>query len=250
MQRSQCFAERRGNAWRGRYPDADGRMRSTSGHPTKAKALKAARNARSKIEADISAGTTAEPSASLPAADLTLAEWFNHIWPTWDIELTTRANYSAPIRRFILPTFGTRPLKSITRAEIDRWERELIEIRGYSTEYITGARRRLHTILGDAVLAGHLTVNPAARQRGRGRRANQDRARVSAEKVWAAEDTALFVAERCALLGGSPEFVRVLLMAFTGLRWGEVTGLQASYTRALTGAVTITTSASNGSSQS
>ena len=27
MPRSQCFAEKRGNSWRGRYPDADGRMR-------------------------------------------------------------------------------------------------------------------------------------------------------------------------------------------------------------------------------
>jgi len=39
-------------------------------------------------------------------ADLTLSEWFNQIWPSWDIEVTTRANYSAPIRRFILPAFG------------------------------------------------------------------------------------------------------------------------------------------------
>jgi hypothetical protein len=36
-------------------------------------------------------------------------------------------------------------------------------------------------------------------------------------------------------------------MAFTGLRWGEVTGLQASYVSALpTSAATTTTSASNG----
>lgn len=56
------------------------------------------------------------------------------------------------------------------------------------------------------------------RQRGRGRKANQDRARGSAEKVWASENTALLLAERCALLGGESEFVRVLLMAFTGLR--------------------------------
>jgi integrase len=140
-------------------------------------------------------------------------------------------NGIAPIRRFILPTFGGRPLKSITRGEVDRWERELIEKRGYSPEYIGGARRRLHTILADAIVAGHITVNPATRQRGRGRKANQDRARGSAEKVWASENTALLLAERCALLGGEAEFVRALLMAFTGLRWGEVIGLQASYVR-------------------
>ncbi len=52
-----------------------------------------------------------------------------------------------------------------------------------------------------------------------------------AEKIWATEDTALLLAERCGLLAGEAEFIRVLLIAFTGLRWGEVNGLQASYIR-------------------
>ncbi len=142
-----------------------------------------------------------------------------------------QANYSAPIRRFILPAFGDRPVRSLTREEIDGWERALIDERGYSAEYIRGARRRLHTILADAVTAGHLDVNPATRQRGRGRKASQDRTRGTAEKIWATEGAALLLAERCGLLGGEAEFIRVLLIAFTGLRWGEVNGLQASYVR-------------------
>ena len=232
MPRSQCYAEKRGDMWRGRYPDADGRMRSTDRYPTRNKALSVARAARAAVEASLPAATHADTADKAEKADMTLGAWFTEIWPGWDIELTTRANYSAPIRRFILPTFGARPLKSITRGEIDRWERDLIEKRGYSPEYIGGARRRLHTILADALVAGHITVNPATRQRGRGRKANQDRARDSAEKIWASENTALLLAERCALLSGEAEFVRVLLMAFSGLRWGEVTGLQASYVRA------------------
>ena len=224
MARTQCFAEKRGTTWRGRYPDPSGRMRSTSGYPTRTKALQAARDARAAIEA----GTAAKAAAN---GQITLAEWVSEIWPTWDIELTTRANYSAPMRRFILPAFGDRPVRSLTREEIDGWERVLIDERGYSVEYIRGARRRLHTILADAVTAGHLDVNPASRQRGRGRKASQDRARGTAEKIWASEDAALLLAERCGLLGGEAEFTRVLLMAFTGLRWGEVTGLQASYVR-------------------
>jgi hypothetical protein len=164
--------------WRGRYPDADGRMKSTSGYPTRTKALNAARAEQAKRKAD------PPPEASEPEqADLTLADWFSQIWPSWDIELTSRANYSAPIRRFILPTFGAQTLKSISREQVDRWERSLIEDRGYSVEYIRGARNRLHTILADAVTAGHLAVNPASRQRGRGRKANQERARASAEKI-------------------------------------------------------------------
>ena len=225
MSRTQCFAEKRGSTWRGRYPDANGQLRSTSGYPTRNKALQAARDARAAIEAN----TTSKAAAA--KGQITLAEWISEIWPTWDIELTTRANYSAPIRQFILPAFGDRPVRSLAREEIDRWERALIDERGYSVEYIRGARRRLHTILADAVTAGHLDVNPASRQRGRGRKASQDRARGTAEKIWATEATALLLAERCGLLGGEAEFIRVLLMAFTGLRWGETVGLQASYIR-------------------
>jgi integrase len=229
MPRTECFAERRGKTWRGRYPGTDGRLRSTSGHPTRKEALKAARAARAEIEK--AEAEAEERRRDAESGAITLAAWIAEIWPAWDIELTTRANYSAPIRRFILPAFGDRPLRSIRREEIDAWERQLIDERGYSVEYIRGARRRLHTILADAVTAGRLEVNPATRLRGRGRKASQDRARITAERTWATEDTALLVAERCALLGGEAEFARVMVMAFTGLRWGEVNGLQASYVR-------------------
>lgn len=229
MARTQCFAEKRDATWRGRYPGADGRLRSTSGYPTRNKALQAARAARVQIEAD--AGKEAEKAERASKGETTLAEWISEIWPSWDIELTTRANYSAPIRLFILPAFGDRALASLRREEIDAWERALIDERGYAVEYIRGARRRLHTILANAVTAGRLQVNPATRQRGRGRKASQDRARATAEKIWATEDTALLLAERCGLLAGEAEFIRVLLIAFTGLRWGEVNGLQASYIR-------------------
>jgi integrase len=208
-------------------------MRSTSGYPTRIKALDAARVEQAKALADTAAAQSEPPqwNAEPEGKELTLAEWFDRIWQSWDIELTTRANYSAPIRRFILPAFGSWPLSSITREVIDQWERVLVEERGYSVEYIRGARSRLHTILADAVAAGHLAVNPAARRRGRGRKASQERARASAEKIWATENTALLVAERCGLLGGAEEFVRTVVIAATGMRWGEVNGLQASYVR-------------------
>jgi hypothetical protein len=73
-----------------------------------------------QAEAEASASADAGASADIGKPILTLLEWFNQIWPSWDIEATTRANYSAPIRRFIVPAFGPRPLKSIIREKIDR----------------------------------------------------------------------------------------------------------------------------------
>ncbi len=80
MPRSQCFAEKRGSSWRGRYPDADGRMRSTSGYPTKAKALKAARDERAKIES----GTWQDPQKG----EIALADVHVHwsgVWVTCSV---------------------------------------------------------------------------------------------------------------------------------------------------------------------
>ncbi len=172
MARTQCFAEKRGGTWRGRYPDADGRMRSTSGFPTRNKALQAARAERAKLENEAAKNAAKKERAA--KGKTTLAEWIAEIWPTWDIELTTRANYSAPIRLFILPEFGDRPLVSLKREEIDAWERALVDERGYSVEYIRGARRRLHTILADAVNGGRLQVNPATLPGSGPRRGGED----------------------------------------------------------------------------
>jgi hypothetical protein len=51
--------------------------------------LQAARAARAQIEAD--AGKEAEKAERAASGETTLAEWINKIWPSWDIELTTRA---------------------------------------------------------------------------------------------------------------------------------------------------------------
>src|SRR5258708_2584302 len=134
MPRTQCFAEKRGATWRGRYPGADGRLLSTSGYPTRNKALQAARAARAKIEEE-AAGNAAEVERAAKG-ETTLAEWIAELWPAFDIELTPRANYSAPIRLFILPAFGDRSLASLRREEIDAWERALIDDRCYSVHDI------------------------------------------------------------------------------------------------------------------
>src|SRR5258708_37334028 len=117
------------------------------------------------------AARNTEEAERAAKGETSLAEWIAEIWPSWDIELTTRANYSAPIRRFILPAFGDRPLVSLRREGVDAWGRALIHERGYSVEYIRGAPRRLHTIPADAVTARRLPRDPAP---PRGRPGRQD----------------------------------------------------------------------------
>ncbi|WP_331717350.1 LacI family DNA-binding transcriptional regulator [Yinghuangia sp. ASG 101] len=84
-------------------------------------------------------------------------------------------------------------------------------------------------ILADAVADGLIPVNPAERGRGRGRRLAGDR---GPERTITDPLGALLIAERAALLSGrDAEFVAVILMMFTGMRWGEVVGLETEYVR-------------------
>jgi integrase len=84
----------------------------------------------------------------------------------------------------------------------------------------------LATILSDAV-PRHIPSNPAARRRGKGRKGQRRIARLeSAEKIWPTPLQALLVAERCAALSGcETDFVMILTIAYTGMRWSEAIGL-------------------------
>ena len=84
----------------------------------------------------------------------------------------------------------------------------------------------LITVLGDAI-PRYVQVNPAERKRGKGRKGLRRIARrEKAEKAWATPLQALLVAERCSALSGQDtDFVMILTVAYTGMRWSEVIGL-------------------------
>jgi integrase len=84
----------------------------------------------------------------------------------------------------------------------------------------------LANILGEAI-PRYIQLNPAARKRGKGRRGQRRIERAEkAEKTWPTALEALLFAERCAALSGSDaDFVLVITMAYTGMRWSEVMGL-------------------------
>jgi integrase len=89
----------------------------------------------------------------------------------------------------------------------------------------------LHLILSDAVDDGLLDSNPAAKRRNRGKRAGRSRRRAPEKAVTDALGL-LLIAERAALLSGrDDEFVAVTLKGYTGIRWGELVGLETEYVR-------------------
>ncbi len=212
-----AYAEKRGNLWRARWRAPDGTLESKPGFTSR----KDAENYGRDQEAAIRANTYVEPRAGR----ITLTEWVNRWYPALDLEPTTLRNYRYMIEVLILPAFGDRSLTSLTAEEIATWELQLAG-RGYSRRTARDARSTLTTVLGDAI-PQHLQVNPAQRRRGKGRKGRRRIERhEKAEKTWATPLEALLIAERCAALSGcDTDFVMIVTIAWTGMRWGEAVGL-------------------------
>jgi integrase len=219
-----AYAEKRGNLWRARWRAPDGTLESKPGFTSRKDAEHYGRDQ----EAAIRANTYLDPRAGR----ITLSDWVNRWFPALDLEPTTLANYRYLIEVHILPAFGDRPLASLTAEEVSTWERGIAE-RGYSLRTARDARSTLVTVLGDAI-PQHLQSNPAQRRRGKGRKG---RRRIElherAEKAWPTPLQALLIAERCAALSGcDTDFVMIITIAYTGMRWSEAIGLRPASVRA------------------
>jgi integrase len=212
-----AYAEKRGNLWRARWRGPDGTLESKPGFTSR----KAAEDYGRDQEAAIRNNTYVDPRAG----QITLTEWVNMWFPAQDLELNTLTTYKYQIEVLILPEFGDRSLRSLEAYEIAAWEKRLIA-QGYKKSTTRDARGTLGNILGDAI-PRYIQLNPAARKRGKGKRGERRIERAEkAEKTWPTALEALLFAERCAVLSGSDaDFVLVITMAYTGMRWSEAMGL-------------------------
>ncbi|MDI3420580.1 LacI family DNA-binding transcriptional regulator [Streptomyces luteolus] len=139
-------------------------------------------------------------------------------------------NYRRDIQGHLLPEFGDSPLKSITARQVSAWEKRARDA-GYAHESITTYRSRLHLVLADAMDEGLIDANPATRRRNRGRRAGRIGNR-GPEKVTTSPLGILLIAERMAVLSGrDDEFVANVTIGYTGMRYGELVGLEPQYVR-------------------
>ncbi|MDH6216678.1 LacI family DNA-binding transcriptional regulator [Streptomyces pseudovenezuelae] len=159
----------------------------------------------------------------------TFGEYANRWYEAQDLAASTMQNYKRHIEEHLLPDFEDKALAGILRTDIDLWEKK--EKAVYAASSVRTWRATLHVIFEDAVYDGLITTNPAARRRGRGKRAGRSRNR-GPEKVVTDPLGILLTAERAALLSGrDDEFVAVVLKGYTGMRWGEIVGLETEFAR-------------------
>jgi integrase len=221
------YGEKRGDYWRARYKIAPGKYRTladANGELLRFRTKRAAEQAANEEEAKVRGGRWHDPAA----ARITFGEYANRWYAAQDLALSTMQNYRRHIEEHLLPYFNDLEVGEINRHHVEQWERQE-RGRGYAAATLKTWRSTLHLILGDAVDDGLRETNPAAR--GRGKRAGRSRNR-GPEKVITDALGILLIAERAALLTGrDDEFVALVTKGYTGIRWGELMGLEAQFIR-------------------
>ncbi|MBT2425163.1 MULTISPECIES: LacI family DNA-binding transcriptional regulator [Streptomyces] len=222
------FAEKRANYWRGRYKTAPGKHLTVvdeSGKAIKFATKGEAQRAASEAENKYRRGDWHDPALGQE----TFGEYASRWYDTQDLAASTMQNYKRHIEEHLLPDFGDQALAGILRSDVDRWEKK--ERALYAASSVKTWRSTFHLIYEDAIDEGLITSNPATRRRGRGKRAGRSRDR-GPEKVVTDPLGILLIAERAALLSGrDDEFVAVVLKGYTGMRWGEIVGLETEFAR-------------------
>lgn len=223
------YAENRGSYWRGRYkigPGRYGTVCNDAGATIRFRTKREAKQAADAEEAKIRAGSWRDPAGGQVTFGVYASRWY----AAQDLAPSTMENYRLHLEGHLLPAFEDWPLARIQRGDVDAWERKE-KAAGYALTSVQTWRGTLHLVLADAVDEGLIPFNPVAKRRGRGQRAGRSSHR-SPEKAITTALGMLLIAERAALLSGrDDEFVAVLLKGFTGMRWGELVGLETDFVR-------------------
>jgi integrase len=192
--------------WQARYRDpGTGELRSA---PETYATKKDAEVALTHIEADITRGQWSDPDAGKLRFGRYALAWLD------DRKLAERSRerHESVVRLHLLPTFGERPLSSITTASVRAWRTACLKSTGEPT--VVKAYQILRAILNTAVDDELIRRNPC-RIKGADRYDVPERPVLTVPEVYALADA---IAPRYRLL--------VLLAAFAGLRFGELAGLR------------------------
>jgi len=209
-----AFVEKSGKgSWRVRYWSQDGVHATISGFGTKAEAQAKAH----EIDADKRRGTFLDPAAG----KLTLAEWSATWFDALDVGPATESQYRSLVRTHILTRWGSTAIAEISGTAANVWAGKLRTRLAAST--VTTIMKLLSMMLADAAEERLIPANPIRVQR-RGRRRHTPRR----EALWATPEQAVRIALQASALVGGWAGVLLITAAWTGARWGELTGLQRS----------------------
>jgi integrase len=195
---------RRGDSWRARYYGPDGRQRSKS-FERKGDAERWLTQQRSLIVQ----GDWTDPARGRITLGEYILAWLDS---RTDLKPKTRHQYSSLLTLHILPTWRTVPLAKVTFEGLSHWVAQL-SLGGLGPSGVRQSVFVMSAALDHAVRSGRIRSNPA-KGLGLPRPNRRDYVFLTHGQVL----TLAAEAGRWRLL--------ILLLAYTGLRWGEATALR------------------------
>lgn len=187
--------------WRVRYIAPDGRERNKS-FLRKVDADRFAAN----VETDKGRGEWVDPRLGRKTVEEWSQEWLAqlvHVRPK------TMVGYESLMRTCVLPTFGPVPIARVDQPSVAAWVAAL-RARDLSASRIRQAYRVLSGMLGAAVQAGYLAKTPCVGVK-LPRIPQRDATLLTAGQV-----------DELAAAATGPGILIVYLLAYGGLRWGEL----------------------------
>jgi integrase len=166
-------------------------------------------------------GTYVDPNRS----KIKMGEWCDEwLKGQGHLKLGTKIKYAGIVERHVKARFGSTPLSKINHSDVQSWINELVGPTGsrLASGSVRYVHRVLYLILELAVRDGRLASNPAKGVR-LPRLAKDEKRFLTHDQVWALADAA---AEYPIPEVGEQYRVLILLLAYTGLRWGEASGLK------------------------
>ena len=201
----------------GLYRDPDGNERS-AGTFSRAKDADAAAAAQETL---VKTGQWVDPDVVVEEKPIPTFRWYveKAWWPNRRLELSTRATYDQMLRLYLLPRFGDTLLPDIVRSDVQTWLTDLKDEKKLKPYYVAQCYKLLQTILAaktgvSAVRDGYLAHNPCA---------GVDLDTIPRRRV----NVITPVASDAIIEAMEPWFRPIpLVVSDSGLRWGEILGLQ------------------------
>lgn len=209
-----AYSEKSGkNTWRVRYERDDDTLGSLSGFTS----VEAADAEAARINKEHSIGSSRPDPA---AARAPFGDWVEPWFDSIDVAPTTLAQYRSLTRNHIVPRWGPVPFDGIGNLAAHTWAAQL-RATGLADSTVKTIMKLLNMMLSDAADENIIPINPIRpRRRGRRRRMR------APEVVWASPEEVLRIALQAVMLVGDWAAVLIISAAYTGARWGELTGLQ------------------------
>lgn len=201
-----AWVEKHRGGYRVRYRLDDGTLLTENGYTTRTTADDRATD----IESDQRRGRFVDPRLAQTSID----EWIRSWSDAHHVTATTRATYDSHIRKHILPRWSGTALGDIARIAIKGWVNNQLR-KALSDKSCQDIRVLFSMILAEAVDEGLIGTNPCRKLRI-----------TFTERPYTTPNEIATIAAR---MPPAPRLI-VLTAAYTGMRWGELAGLQWTHT--------------------